>query len=178
MDNLKLRLSYGSLGNQASVGYYDYMQLINTGSQLNYKFGGSSKAYYASESAPNASDMTWETVITKNIGLDMGFLGNRLNVGFDAYIRDTKDMLMPGKTLPAVYGASSPKMNAADLRTKGWELSATWDDSFVVVYLEGAGFVTAAGSAWGLSQVKPGDSVQVYGQYSGSVFAATLVVRL
>ena len=132
MDNLKLRLSYGSLGNQASVGYYDYMQLINTGSQLNYKFGGSSKAYYASESAPNASDMTWETVITKNIGLDMGFLGNRLNVGFDAYIRDTKDMLMPGKTLPAVYGASSPKMNAADLRTKGWELSATWDDSFVV----------------------------------------------
>ena len=52
------------------------------------------------------------------------------------------------------------------------------DDSFVVVYLEGAGFVTAAGSAWGLSQVKPGDSVQVYGQYSGSAFVATLVIRL
>ena len=44
-------------------------------------------------SAPNSTDLTWETVITKNIGLDLGFLNNRLNVSFDAYIRDTKDML-------------------------------------------------------------------------------------
>lgn len=132
MDNLKLRLSYGSLGNQASVGYYDYVQLINTGSQLNYLFGGSERVYYAWESSPNANDMTWETIVTKNIGLDMGFLGNRLNVSLDGYIRDTKDMLMEGKTLPAVYGASSPKMNVADLRTKGWEMSISWADKFIV----------------------------------------------
>lgn len=132
MDNLKLRLSYGSLGNQASVGYYDYIQLINTGQQLSYLFGGNNRVFYSSESDPNSSDMTWETIVTKNIGLDMGFLGNRLNVSVDAYIRDTKDMLMEGKTLPAVYGASSPKMNAADLRTKGWELSISWADKFMV----------------------------------------------
>ena len=64
--------------------------------------------------------------------MDLGFLNNRLNVSFDAYIRDTKDMLMAGKTLPGVYGASSPRMNVADLRTKGWEASITWGDSFTL----------------------------------------------
>ncbi len=43
-----------------------------------------------------------------------------------------KDMLMAGKTLPGVYGASSPRMNVADLRTKGWEASVTWGDSFTL----------------------------------------------
>ena len=64
--------------------------------------------------------------------MDLGFLNNRLNVSFDAYIRDTKDMLMAGKTLPGVYGASSPRMNVADMRTKGWEASITWGDSFTL----------------------------------------------
>lgn len=97
------------MGNQKTVGYYDYLQLINTGAVLNYAFGDTTKGDYAYESAPNSTDLTWETVITKNIGLDLGFLNNRLNVSFDAYIRDTKDMLMAGKTLPGVYGASSPQ---------------------------------------------------------------------
>ena len=46
------------------------------------------------------------------------------------YIRDTKDMLVPGKTLPATYGTSSPQENAADLRTKGYELTISWNDKF------------------------------------------------
>lgn len=90
VSNLKLRLSYGSLGNQKTVGYYDYLQLINTGAVMNYAFGDTTKGDYAYESAPNSTDLTWETVITKNIGLDLGFLNNRLNVSFDAYIRDTE----------------------------------------------------------------------------------------
>ncbi len=80
---------------------------------------------------PNASDFTWETVVTKNIGLDLGLLNNnRLNMTADIYVRDTKDMLMASKDLPNVYGASSPKTNAANLRTKGWEASISWNDSF------------------------------------------------
>ena len=84
------------------------------------------KASGASISAPNASDFTWETVVTKNIGLDLGLLNNRLNMTADIYVRDTKDMLMASKDLPNVYGASSPKTNAANLRTKGWEASISW----------------------------------------------------
>lgn len=65
VSNLKLRLSYGSLGNQKTVGYYDYLQLINTGAVMNYAFGDTTKGDYAYESAPNSTDLTWETVITK-----------------------------------------------------------------------------------------------------------------
>lgn len=79
VDNLKLRLSYGTLGNQ-QVGYYDYLQQIETGKVLNYSFGDKEKASYAYETAPNASDLTWETVVTKNIGLDIGIFNNRLNI--------------------------------------------------------------------------------------------------
>ena len=111
---------------------------------MNYAFGDTTKGDYAYESAPNSTDLTWETVITKNIGLDLGFLNNRLNVSFDAYIRDTKDMLMAGKTLPGVYGASSPRMNVADLRTKGWEASVTWGDSWIMDFMP----VTSNLSIW------------------------------
>lgn len=68
VDNLKLRLSYGTLGNQ-QVGYYDYLQQIETGKVLNYSFGDKEKASYAYETAPNASDLTWETVVTKILAL-------------------------------------------------------------------------------------------------------------
>lgn len=129
ISNLKLRLSIGSLGNQ-QVGYYDYLQTISSGGTIGYAFGGTNRASGAIVSAPNASDFTWETVVTKNIGLDLGLLNNRLNITADMYVRDTKDMLMASKDLPNVYGAASPKTNAADLRTKGWETSISWNDSF------------------------------------------------
>ena len=132
VDNMKIRLSYGSLGNQ-QVGYYDYMQVINSGSQINYSFGNDQKITGASVSAPNSSDLTWEKVLTYNAGLDIALFNNKLSFSADSYIRDTKDMLMAGKDLPAVYGASSPKANAANLRTKGYELSASWNDSFNVL---------------------------------------------
>ena len=129
IDNVKLRLSYGSLGNQ-QVGYYDYIQTINTNGTMNYIFGDQKKGSYASVSDPNSADLTWETVSTWNIGLDLGFLNNRLNLTADAYVRDTKGMQTSGKKLPGAYGANEPKQNAANLRTKGWELMLTWNDAF------------------------------------------------
>lgn len=123
----KLRFSYGRLGNQ-QVGYYDYIRTITT-STSSYLFGGS-KPTVAAIGAPVASDLTWETVSQYNLGADFAFLDNRLNFSLEAYIRDTKDMLTAGIALPAVYGASSPKMNSADLRTKGIELTLSWRDAF------------------------------------------------
>ena len=77
-----------------------------------------------------ASDLSWERSIHKTLGVDMSFLNNRLAFSADFYIRDTKDMLTAGIALPATYGADSPKMNSADLRTKGYELSLNWRDEF------------------------------------------------
>jgi hypothetical protein len=62
----------------------------------------------------------------------MGLLRNHLTVSFDWYDRKTKDMLIAGKTLPGVFGAGSPKQNAADLDTKGYELSVTWQNNALV----------------------------------------------
>lgn len=123
----KLRLSYGALGNQQVSNYY-YIDRINTGS-MTYTFDGSTKAPYASATNPVSDGLTWETVVSYNLGVDAGFLGDRLNVSADAFIRDTKDMLTTSITLPDVYGASSPKANAADLRTKGYEVSVSWRDN-------------------------------------------------
>ena len=105
-NNLKLRFSYGQLGNQ-NVGYYDYIRKISIGSQ-NYLFGGD-KPTTATISAPVASDLSWERSIHKNLGVDMSFLNNRLAFSADFYIRDTKDMLTAGIALPATYGADSRK---------------------------------------------------------------------
>lgn len=127
-NNLKLRYSYGSLGNQ-QVGYYDYVRKISIGTS-GYLFGTGSKPTIATIGAPVASNLTWEKVSQHNLGLDASWLGNRLSLTAEAYIRDTKDMLTAGVALPATYGASSPKMNAADLRTKGYELSLSWRDLF------------------------------------------------
>lgn len=125
MNNLKLRYSYGRLGNQ-QVGYYDYIRTVSTGTQ-SYLFGGG-KSSSASLSNPVASDLTWETVEQHNVGLDMGFFNNRLNFTGEFYVRNTLNMLTDGLALPAVYGANPPKMNNADLRTMGYELSVSWKD--------------------------------------------------
>ena len=130
MSNLKLRLSAGSLGNQQITGYYPYISEVTTNSQMTYTFDDGEKAYYAKVTDPVSSGLTWETVTTYNLGFDFGFLSDRLTLGADFYIRDTKNMLTSSMTLPDVYGASTPKENAADLRSKGYEIMIKWSDSF------------------------------------------------
>lgn len=129
IDNLKVRGSFGSLGNQnISSYYYSFARLISI-SSLGYTFGeGSVLPKYSSLSAPIASGMTWETAQQWDFGFDLTMLGNRLNLTVDGYIRDTKDMLTDGVDLPGVYGADLPDMNAADLRTKGYEITLNWRD--------------------------------------------------
>ena len=132
VDNLKLRASFGSLGNQNISSYYSFARLVSIGS-LNYSFGeGSVPSRYAALSAPIASDMTWETAQQWDFGFDLTMFNNRLNLTVDGYVRNTLDMLTDGIELPAVYGASVPDMNTADLRTKGYEISLSWSDRFTL----------------------------------------------
>ena len=129
VSNLKIRASYGKLGNN-DVSDYGYIQTIVSQPEINYLFGGSNKVAGTTVSAPNASDYSWEVVTSANLGLDISFFENRLSFSGDAYIRDTDGMFMASADLPAVYGASAPKSNAASLRTKGWEFMIDWKDSF------------------------------------------------
>ena len=130
VDNLKIRLSYGSLGNQ-QIGYYDFIQTITTkGSMGDYSFDGTILGQHATVSDPVSGNQTWEKVVSKNIGIDLNMLRNRLSLSADFYIRDTKGILSQGKSLPSIYGAKEPQVNANDLRTKGYELVLGWRDSF------------------------------------------------
>ena len=131
VDNLKLRGSFGSLGNQNVSSYYAYIRLVSI-SNLSYLFGENQLPKQAALGAPLADDLTWETAEQWDLGFDLSMLHNRLNVTADLYIRDTKNMLTDGVALPAVYGANPPQMNAADLRTKGYEFAASWRDQFRV----------------------------------------------
>lgn len=128
VDNLKLRFSYGTLGNQV-VSNYAYIRKIST-SDMSYMFGEGALAKSAGISAPNAGDLTWETVQQYNLGLDAAFLNNRLQFTGEAYIRNTIGMLVEGTALPSVYGADAPKQNSANLQTRGFELSLSWRDQF------------------------------------------------
>lgn len=134
VDNLKLRASFGSLGNQNVSSYYTYMRLVSISDFAAYSFGeGSSMAKYSTLGAPVSSDLTWETSQQWDLGLDLSMFGNRLNVTFDGYVRNTLNMLTDGVELPAVYGASVPDMNTADLQTRGYELAVNWRDHFSII---------------------------------------------
>ena len=131
VNNLKLRASYGTLGNQ-NVSNFSYIRLVNFKTFAGYSFGENVMARYTNLDDPVASDKTWEVSKQTNLGLDIAMFGNKLEFTAEAYIRDTDGMLTDGMDLPSVYGAGVPQMNAADLRTKGYELSLSWRDSFKV----------------------------------------------
>ena len=127
LDNLKLRASYGTLGNQLlGNNYYPYIPTMGSATSP-YMMSAGSRTPYVSAAGLVSPTLTWETVVSQNLGLDFTMLNNRLDVSFDIYTRDTKDMLT-NVTYPGILGTSAPDANAADLRTSGWELSATWQN--------------------------------------------------
>ncbi|WP_279178995.1 SusC/RagA family TonB-linked outer membrane protein [Parabacteroides johnsonii] len=127
--NLKIRASYGSLGN-GNVSPYSFLELLSISTSDRVLNGLKNK--YTSAPAVMPDGLTWETATTTDVGLDFGMLNNRLQFNGDYYIRKTTDMYTVGKTLPDVFGASSPKGNYADMTTKGWEITLTWRDQFTL----------------------------------------------
>lgn len=125
--NIKLRASYGSLGN-GNVSPYSYLELLSI--QTSNRVLGGMKNKYTSAPGAMPYGLTWETATTTDIGLDFAMLRNRLTFSGDYYIRKTTDMYTVGVTLPDVFGTSSPKGNYADMTTRGWEITLTWRDRF------------------------------------------------
>lgn len=125
-DNLKLRASYGALGNQSGIGLYDYIQLISIAGTY-YPFGDGVKGSLAYPSNMVSLERTWETIRTANIGLDVSVFDNRLNASFD-YFRKSNDNMLISKVYPDVLGASAPKTNDGKLLVNGWEVSLGWKD--------------------------------------------------
>lgn len=128
IDGLKIRASYGVIGNQNVVDYAYFPTMTISNKYDGWLMDGDYVT--AINSLPNlvSTSFTWEKVGTTDIGLDLTMLNNRLNVVFDWYQRDTKGMLAPGMQLPEVVGTNAPFQNTADMRTRGWELALNWRD--------------------------------------------------
>lgn len=129
ISDFKLRASYGSLGN-GNISSYAFQEKFT----INQSGRVITDVRPQQTTQPNVlpAGLTWETSTTKDIGLDLSLLSNRLTLTGDVYIRNTTNMFTVGQTLPAVFGTGVPKGNYADLKTVGWEASATWRDQFNV----------------------------------------------
>jgi TonB-linked SusC/RagA family outer membrane protein len=153
---IKLRASWGEIGNQA-IGNYDFIPGLSAGNSgwINPATG----IPFLTLSAPALvrNNFTWETVRTLNLGIDLAVLRNRLNTSFDWFNRKTLDLLAPGAQLPAVLGAPAPLQNVADIESKGWEFEISWKDkikkfsySFAVNISDNQGYITKYQNAVGL----------------------------
>lgn len=127
MENLKLRANYGSLGN-GSISPYSFLETMGIKKTTVVFDGG--YVNYVTDPAIVPSSLTWETVTTYDVGIDFDILKSRLSFSGDYYVRNTTDLITVGPELPQIYGASAPKGNFAALRTKGWEATLSWRDSF------------------------------------------------
>lgn len=133
LDNFKVRASIGSLGN-ANIDPYQYLETMTASGSASI---AKSSVIINGQNVPYTSvpslipdDITWEKVTTYNIGLDLDLFHNRLSFTGDYYRRNTTDLYTVGPNLPQVLGSAAPYGNYASLKTKGWELSLSWRDSF------------------------------------------------
>ena len=128
ISTLKLRASWGQLGNTATNSWYPFYQSQGIGKTNSGWLVGGKKQNTASMPGIVSNALTWETIETWNIGLDLNMFKNRLNLSFDWFTRYTYDMVGPAPDLPNALGTSVPQINNADLKSVGWELELGWRD--------------------------------------------------
>ena len=128
VNTLKLRLTYGSLGNTNTDQLYPWF--------LRQPINSNSSAWLVNGERVNTSGvpglvspfLTWERVQSWNIGLDFGLFNNKLQGTFDYFVRTTKNMVGPAPVKPSILGATQPKENNSDMRSNGWDLEVRWRD--------------------------------------------------
>lgn len=125
LSNLKLRASWGELGNQEIGSDFPYTSSIALGS-ANYLIGNQIVNGAAQKVLAN-KNIKWETTATTNIGMDAGFFNQRLTLNADYYIRKTKDILL-NIPIPVVTGLEAPIQNIGNVENRGWDVTVGWQD--------------------------------------------------
>ena len=125
---LKLRASYGQLGNDR-IGNYPYQSTLSSNDPVG--FIGSVGLVQALQGFSAyqmvLDDITWETTETYDVGIDANFFDDRLRITADYYKKTTRDMLIL-VDIPSYLGYTAPYKNSGDMNTKGWDLSVAWSD--------------------------------------------------
>lgn len=126
LDNLKIRISYGSVGNNGGndVGEYEYMSTYDSSK---YPFGNKLTSGLASTSIAN-SILSWETSNMTNIGLDLNAFHNRFSFTTDVFYKKTTGILFTPSIYLTAGNKTAPRQNIAEMNTKGLEVTLGWND--------------------------------------------------
>jgi len=123
LSNLKVRASWGELGNQ-NIGNYPYLGVVSINQP--YYFGKTVVQGAGQTVLPNRN-VTWETTIVLNGGLDFGFFNNKLFGSLDIYKKNTVDILYK-RDIPSIIGLEASEQNIAEVQNKGWDFQIGWQD--------------------------------------------------
>ncbi len=128
LNNLKIRGSWGKLGNSDALDYYDYLALLTSGlSTSNNLVFNNTRTQYVYQAIQSSPDLTWEAVAQSNIGIDIGVFKNRLTLTADYYEKVVTDLLAT-PNLPNIIGVTPGYINLGKLRSWGKELEIKWRD--------------------------------------------------
>lgn len=128
ISTLKLRASWGSLGNTNTNNWYPFYQTMPVASNSGMWVIDDAKPNTAGMPGIVSSLMTWESIETIDVGLDITAFNGRLSGSFDWFVRRTNNMIGPAPELPGILGATPPRVNNADMKSVGWELELSWRD--------------------------------------------------
>ena len=124
-DNIKIRASWGMLGNQyVGSSEYPYLSVLNASSTDLSLIGSNATTGYVQKTLANPN-LSWEKIKMFDVGLDLAMFGNRLTFSFDWYNKDTEGILLR-LNYPAQIGARPSEQNAGKVNNKGWELDLGW----------------------------------------------------
>jgi TonB-linked SusC/RagA family outer membrane protein len=126
INSLKFRGSWGSIGDQ-TVPNYLYLPTMSTGQST--WVNGARVNFVGSPDAIDAN-IQWQDIISKDLGVDVGLLKNKVNVSFDLFERNTENMIVPQEGIPLTFGTTAPKGNYGALSTRGWELTVDFNHRF------------------------------------------------
>ncbi len=141
LDFLKIRASWGQNGNQ-SIGNFQYLSTFAFDNLNGYYFGLGNKTTQTTGGYMNVlknEEVTWETSEQLDLGLDARFVGGRLGLAFDYYIKKTKNWLVQAP-IQAVWGLNAPYVNGGDVENKGFEIGINWNDRIGKDFTYGAAF--------------------------------------
>lgn len=126
-DELKLRASYGVVGNQAGVALYDGQQLYNQATGTGAYLGSAKVSYVTTNGRLVSYDRTWERIQNYNLALDFALFKNKLSGTFERFIKRNNNMFLQGQ-YPAMLGANAPEINMGKFKSNGWDAILNWSD--------------------------------------------------
>jgi len=124
VNEIKPRVSWGKVGSKTGISYYDYIAQLSTATNIVL---GDSRQTAISQGLIPATNLSWETIETRNFGVDFSFLNRKLRGSFDYFNKFNNNMLV-NVSLPATVGIAIPKSNDGKLKTWGWEAALSYSD--------------------------------------------------